>query len=624
MAGVESPEVRGAQAGRYWLASVLSRQRRELPLCTDSREEGFLLKQYSQFHVDESQPWLQPEAGWPPEVSKNLDFPRITLYELFSQAVEKYRDRPAIWFLNSFMSYGELSGHVDALASGFHRLGLRKGDVVALALPSCFQYVIAYYACAKLGLIVTGVNPTYKPAEVLHELQLTGARTLVILDALYGTLQAPIAEKHRVDHLIVTNIADLLKVSSLKKWLGKKLKKIPTGRVPAGAISFRDLLRAEPIDAETRVSADDIATYIMTGGTTGIPKAAILTHFNCVSNAIQVEKWIWMKEPGACMVGILPLFHSFGMTAVMNTVLHAGMFMMLFPRPPETEDMLKTICEIGADNQTYFPGAEVIFQRIADFPEISKYPIAKKLRGCISGAGPLHKNVKDRFIAATSALLVEGYGLSEASPVVSGGPLGDIQTTGTIGLPLPGIQWKIMDIETGTKECPAGENGELVVTGPTVMQGYLGNPEETRITIREMDGKQWLYTGDIGFRDENGRVTLNDRKKQLIKVKGYSVFPTAVEELMGANDCVQEVAVAGLPDEQTGEAIKAWVVLKPEWQGKITEAELKEWAKENITHYKVPKHIEFIEEIPKTLVGKVMRRLLQEADPIYKAYHENK
>jgi long-chain acyl-CoA synthetase len=244
------------------------------------------------------------------------------------------------------------------------------------------------------------------------------------------------------------------------------------------------------------------------------------------------------------------------------------------------------------------------------------------LRGCISGAGPLHKTVKDRFERVTSATLVEGYGLSEASPVVSGGPLSDIDTTGTIGLPLTGIEWKIMDMETGTRELPRGESGELVLTGPTVMQGYLKNPQETAATIREWDGKRWLYTGDIGFMDDHGRVTLNDRKKQLIKVKGYSVFPTEVEQLMGPHEGIQEVVVAGLPDKETGESIKAWVVLRDNWKGRITEVELRQWCRDNVTHYKVPKYIEFIDEIPKTLVGKVMRRELQEADPVYKSYHE--
>jgi len=572
--------------------------------------------------VDETKPWLQAEAGWPDKVPKSIDFPRITLYGMLTAAAAKYADRPAAWFLTSFMTYREILGHVDAFAQSLRRMGLQKGDVVALILPSCFQYVVAYYACAKLGVIVTGINPTYKPGEVLHQLKLTGARTLLFLDALYEPLLLPIEKELHVNHWIATNVADLLKVAGWKKWMGRKLGKIPTGPVPAGAVSFLDLLSARPEPLRTEVTPDDVATYIMTGGTTGVPKAAVLSHYNCVCNAIQVGAWMWTMEPGACMVGILPLFHSFGMTAIMNTVLYCGMWMMLFPRPPETEVLVKTICELAPDGQTYFPGAEVMFQRIADFPEIGKYPIAKKLKGCISGAGPLHRNVKERFETLTGARLIEGYGLSEASPVVSGGPISDVDTTGTIGLALPGLAWKIVDMFTGDREMPAGESGELIVTGPTVMQGYLNNPGETAETVRvREDGMRWLYTGDIGFMDAHGRVTLNDRKKQLIKVKGFSVFPTEVEQLMGAHEAILEVAVAGLPDPEAGEAIKAWVVLKDDWAGRITEDDLKAWCKANLTHYKVPRHVEFIREIPKTLVGKVMRRELQENDPLYKAHH---
>ncbi|MFC1822453.1 AMP-binding protein [Thermodesulfobacteriota bacterium] len=580
------------------------------------------MNERTDFHVDETKPWLQPEAEWPEKVPKNYDFPRITLYEMLTESVLKHSDLPAIWFLNSFMTYSELLDHVDAFAAGLDNLGLKKGDVVALALPSCFQYVVSYYACAKLGLIVTGINPTYMPGEALHQLKLTGAKAIIILDALYETLLEPVVNDYDLEHLIVTNVVDLVKVSAFKKWLGKKIKKIPTGQVPENAKSFLDLLNSDSKSKPAGVSTDDVANYIMTGGTTGVPKAAILTHFNCVSNAIQVSLWIWMKETSACMVGILPLFHSFGMSAVMNGTLQSGMWMMLFPRPPETEELLKTICTHAPDHQTYYPGAEVLFQRIAEFPGIKKYPIARKLRACISGAGPLHQNVKERFEKVTGAMLLEGYGLSEASPVVSGAPLGSGKTAGTIGVAMTGIEWKIMDMESGARELPLGESGELVVTGPTIMQGYLNDPEETASTIREFDGKRWLYTGDIGFIDKNGWVTLNDRKKQLIKVKGYSVFPTEVEQLMGVHDCIREVAVAGLPDKDSGEAIKAWVVLKDDWQGKITDEELRLWCKENITHYKVPKYIEFIHEIPKTLIGKVLRRELQEADPVYKAYHE--
>jgi long-chain acyl-CoA synthetase len=572
--------------------------------------------------VDESKPWLQAAAGWPDKVPKNIDFPRITLYEMLAASAAKYSDCKAAWFLDSFMTYGEILGHVDAFAQSLRKLGLRKGDVVALILPSCFQYVIAYYACAKLGVIVTGINPTYKPGEILHQLNITGARTLIFLDALYEPLLKPIEQDLHIHHWIKTNVADLLKLADWKKWMAKKLKKIPTGPVPSESLCFLDLLKAKPEPLRVTVAPDDVATYIMTGGTTGVPKAAVLSHYNCLCNAIQVGAWMWTMVPGACMVGILPLFHSFGMTAIMNTVLYCGMWMMLFPRPPETEVLVKTICEIAPDDQTYFPGAEVMFQRIADFPDVGKYTLSKKLYGCISGAGPLHRNVKERFEKLTGARLIEGYGLSEASPVVSGGPISDVDTTGTIGLALPGLQWKIVDMFTGDREMPVGESGELIMTGPTVMQGYLNNPAETADTVRvREDGLRWLYTGDIGFMDAHGRVTLNDRKKQLIKVKGYSVFPTEVEQLMGAHEGILEVAVAGLPDPETGEAIKAWVVLKDEWAGKVTVEELKAWCKANMTHYKAPKHVEFIKEIPKTLVGKVMRRELQENDPLYKAKH---
>jgi len=318
----------------------------------------------------------------------------------------------------------------------------------------------------------------------------------------------------------------------------------------------------------------------------------------------------------------LPLFHSFAMTTVMNTSVRVGMWMMLFPKPPETGELIKTICRLAPDKQTIYCGAEVLFQRMADYPEIGKFPIARKMRACISGAGPLHRPVQERFEKATNAVIVEGYGLTESSPVISAGPLTDFRTTGTIGLPLPGTEWKIMDIATGTEELPVGEHGELVASGPQVMLGYLNQPKETADTIREWDGKRWLFTGDIGYMDEQGRVTISDRKKQLIKVRGYSVFPKEVEELVGRHESVLEVAASGLPDPETGELIKVWVVLKDNWKGKITEPELREWCKENITHYKVPKLIEFRDDLPKTLVGKVMRRQLMEADPVYMAFHE--
>ncbi len=569
------------------------------------------------FFVDESKPWFRKESGWPDQVPKNFDFPHISVYRMLEESARTREHKPLMWFLDTFMTYGEFHRHVLSVANGLYKLGVRKGDVVALILPNSFQYVISYYACARIGAIVTGVNPTYKPGEVLHQFRLTGVKTVIALDALCQSLVEPILRQHTVDNVITTNIVDMVKMSPLKKWLGKTLKKIPTGQVPPNAIPFTDLVKTDPTPPPVDVSADDVHTYIMTGGTTGVPKAAVLSHFNCVSNAVQIDLWMWFGGDGGCSVGVLPLFHSFGMTSVMNLCVKSGMWMMLFPKPPETHELLKTLCRIAPDGKTFYCGAEVLFQRIADLPGVEKYPLAKKLRCGIAGAGPLHKPVKDRFEAATKAVLVEGYGLSEASPVVCAGPITDYSTTGFIGLPMVGTDWKIMDMETGTKEMPRGESGELWCAGPQVMQGYLNRPEETEETIQIVDDKRWLATGDIGYMDERGLVAINDRKKQLIKVRGYSVFPKEVEELVGNHPSVSEVAAAGLPDPEMGEAIKVWVVLKPDAEGSLSESDLRAWCKENITHYKVPKYIEYRKELPKSLVGKVMRRELQEADPIY-------
>lgn len=570
------------------------------------------------WHVDESKLWFKPESGWPEGVPHNIDFPLISLGDMLDESVKKFPDLKAIWFLGKFMTYRELDGHVNALATAFHKLGFKKGDVISFLLPNSFQYVICYFACQKLGIVGTGLNPTYKPMELLHQIKTTGATCLVVLDNLYESAIAPILKQSNIKTIIATNIADHLPF--LKKTLGKLLKKIPTGPVPADALKYSDLLKTPPAVPKVEINPEeDTATYIMTGGTTGLPKAAILTHLNLVANAIQCQAWLTKLGPGACAVGVLPLFHSFAMTTVMNAIIRVGAWMMLFPRPPDTAELLATIEQIGEDDATIYCGAEVLFKRIADFADLEKYKVMGKLSLCISGAGPLHRPVQEAFEKRTGGKLVEGYGLTEASPVVSGGPLWGKRKIGTIGLPFPGTDWKILDSETSKKELGIGEDqvGEITVHGPQVMKGYLNQPEETADHLIQFEGKTWLLTGDIGFMGEDGQITIKDRKKQLIKFRGYSVFPKEVEELVGGHEAVSEVAAAGLPDADSGEIIKVWVVLRPEFKGKITEKELLEWAKQNMTHYKVPKLLEFRDDLPKTLVGKVMRRTLQEEDPIY-------
>ncbi|MCP4679552.1 MAG: long-chain fatty acid--CoA ligase [Deltaproteobacteria bacterium] len=586
----------------------------------------------NRFHVDESKPWFSKEAGWPDEVPKNLELDNRNLYQVFEDAVGKFRNRRAIWFqpLDATMTYGELKDAVDRIATGLDRQGIKKGDVVAMMLPNSFQYVAGYYACARIGAIASGVNPTYKPGEILHQLKTVGAKVFIVLDALYEEQVAPIFDESPCELLITTNIVDMVRGSGFKKFLGKLLGKIPSGNVPATAVPFKDLLASPPSPPDVTVLPDDIATYIMTGGTTGVPKAAVLTHFNCVNNAKQCRLWIYKVSPGSANVGVLPLFHSFAMTTVMNSSLGYGGWMMLFPRPPETEILVQKIIEIGPPEGTIYCGAEILFQRLTDFMEDSaakeRYgnDLAGKLTLCISGAGPLHRPVQEAFEKHTNARLSEGFGLTEATPVVSCSPFWGERKIGTIGLPFPGTDWKIVDKVDYKTDLGIGEEavGELALAGPQVMKGYLNKPDETAETVVEMDGKMWLLTGDIGFMDEHGRVIIRDRKKQLIKYKGYSVFPKEVEELLAGHPAVSEVAVAGLPDEKSGEVIKAWVVLRNDKKGSIAEKELLTWAKDNMTHYKVPNFIEFRDEIPKSLIGKVLRRELQEADPIWIAAKE--
>ncbi len=586
------------------------------------------------YYVDESKPWFSEEAGWPAEVPKNVEFPNLSLGQMLRESAQKWPNHNVAWFLDTFMTYKQLDDYVDHFASALHKLGVRKGDVVSMLLPNSFQYLVGYYAAARIGAVASGVNPTYKPMEILHQLKTVNSKVLVVLDALYETAIAPIIEESPVEYVVSTNITDLLGLSPIKRFLGKMLKKIPTGAVPAGTLQFKDLIKTPINLPQVTVDAYDVATYIMTGGTTGVPKAAILSHMNCVANSIQCEKWLYKVATGSCNVGVLPLFHSFAMTAVMNCSVRVGAWMMLFPRPPETAELLERIAELGVDEKTMYCGAEILFQRIAEFPGIEDMKINGKLSLCVSGAGPLHRPVQEAFEKRTGARLSEGFGLTESSPVVSAGPFWGNRIVGSIGLPFPGTEWKIMDVENFGKEkelCPVGQEpdqdihiGELCVAGPQVMVGYLNRPDETADTVVEWNGKKWLRTGDIGFLDEMGRGYIRDRLKQLIKYKGYSVFPKEVEELVGQHESVLEVAVAGLPDSETGERIKAWVVLRNEWKGKISEEELMQWCRKSMTHYKVPSFINFIDELPKTLVGKVLRRELQEADPIYIEYHKNK
>lgn len=590
--------------------------------------------------VPEDRIWYKSKF-WPKGVPHQLDYDYNTnLRDLLERAVKNWANDPAICFIaggKSWFTYKEFKEKVDKLATYLASIGVKKGDVVAVHLPNCPQYVIAYYAITSLGAIITGVNPTYAPMEILHQLKLTEAKYLIALDALFEHFVKPIESKVNLQKIIITNLVDEHPgLGGIKKVLGKLLKKIPSAKIDhPKAVQWKDCfglpINVPKVEIKTE---EDAATLIMTGGTTGTPKAAELTHLNVVANAKQCE-FILTKQQAPELgdrvlghktgdVGVLPLYHSFAMTTVLNTSVAAGCYMILFPKPPEAAELLKDLSELPNYNGMVYCAAEILFHRIAQLPQevIEQYPLKGRLELCISGAGPLHDYVRKPFEEKTGAAITEGYGLSEASPVVSCNNFFGEREAGYIGVPAPGTDWMIFDAEDFSKGpiTTKGEEGtgEICVHGPQVMKCYWKNPEQTADNIKDYQGKKWLLTGDIGFMDAEGRIAIRDRKKQLIKMSGHSVFPAEVESLIGQHEAVLEVAVAGLPDEKLGEAVKAWVVLKPEYKGKVTAEELHAWSQENMTRWKAPKYVELIEEVPKNAIGKVMRRHLQEADPLFK------
>ncbi len=590
------------------------------------------------YKVPEDRPWFKSKY-WPKGVPKQLDIDySLSLPDLLDRAVKNWGDSPFLWFLESWITYKEFGNLVDRLATYLHSIGVKKGDVVALVLPNCIQYIVAYYAVVKIGAAVSGVQPVYKALEVLHQVKTINAKYLVVLDSLYAELVKPFIDDGRwnFEKVIFTNIADnATGLSPIKKILGKALKKIPTGKVDhPNAVKWLDALKTAPNPPKISINPEkDIATLIMTGGTTGVPKAAILTHENCFANAKQCEfllvnQKVNPNDPDlghlTGMVGALPLFHSFAMTTVMNVSVASGSWVMLFPRPPPTEEILHHIATIkmpdGSDpNGICYCGAEILFKRIADLPQevLDKFTLKGRLKLCMSGAGPLHEYVREPFERKTGAAITEGYGLTEASPVLTVNNFFGDREPGYIGVPVSGTDVLIFDAADFSKGPikTTGEEGvgEICASGPQVMQGYLNAKEDN---LREWNGKKWLLTGDIGIMTADGRFAIRDRKKQLIKMSGHSIFPSEVEELLGQHPEVSEVAVAGLPDAKTGEAVKAWVALKP--GATVTPDALLAWAKENLTEWKCPKYIEFIPEVPKNLIGKVQRRVLQEADPLFK------
>jgi long-chain acyl-CoA synthetase len=549
-------------------------------------------------------PWIRfYEAGVP----AHLEYPDITLGEALSNTASRFPDHTALIFYGKKISYGQLDALVNRFANALAGLGINQGDRVALMLPNIPQMVIAYYGTLRRGAVAVATNPLYHAHELEVQLKNSSAETLVAVDMFYPAI-SPVLSRTGVKKLILCGIKDYLpfpldllypiKARIEKQWVSVK-------RVPPiyDFLSVISNAGATPVNAA--VSPDDNAILQYTGGTTGTPKGAILTHRNLVANAAQNRDWLTVRKEGEERVlAVIPFFHVYGMTTAMNLAVLIGAQLILLPKF-HTREVLEFINKY---RPTIFPGIQAMYLAIGNYPGIHKYDLTS-IKAAVCGAGPLMHEVQERFEHLTKARIVEGYGLSEASPVTHCNPIFGTRKMGSIGLPFPDTEAKIVDIETGKKEMAVGETGELVLKGPQVMKGYWNNPDETARALRG----GWLHTGDIAKMDDDGFFYIVDRIKDMIKTVGENVYPREIEEVLFMHPKVKEAVVVGIPHEEfLGEKIKAYIVLK---EGETATAEeIIQFCSDQLSKFKVPKEVEFRGQLPKTLVGKVLRRILRDEE----------
>jgi long-chain acyl-CoA synthetase len=544
------------------------------------------------------------------DVPASLDYPAVSLHALLDQSAEVYPDSTATIFFNSKKSYRSLFKDAKRFAAGLRSLGVKQGDKVAIDLPNCPQFLIAFFGALRIGAVVVPCNPLYTPPELRYQLADAGAETIVVLSRIYPVVKAA-REGTKIRNVIVTNIKE--EMPPLLRTLFTLAKEKKDGhRVPfegdPGAIAFQKVLSLGGDDSAAPVNPSDIAVLQYTGGTTGTSKGAMLSHRALVANALQCAAWFGqaMRNGKDAVMGVMPLFHVYGLTTVMNFAVLSGGAIILEPAP-DLEHWMK---DIQRHKPKLFHGSPRIYNGINNSPLAKKYDL-RSIVACISGSAPLLMETARKFRELTGANLVEGYGLTEASPVTHCNPVFDAAKNrfGTIGLTFPDTETRLVDIETGERDVAPGEPGELLIRGPQLMDGYYNKPEETAMALKG----GWLHTGDIATIDADGYVAIVDRKKEMIIVSGYNVYPREVEETLAKHPAVLEAAAIGVPHPMKGEEVKAFVVLKPDQ--KVTPEELIAFCREQLAPFKVPKAVEFRDSLPKTQpVGKILRRQLAEED----------
>ncbi len=535
-------------------------------------------------------------------VRDHIDYPEIPIYKLLEESAKKYPDKVVLVFFGKKITYKELNELSDRIAAFLMDMGVGKGSRVILDLPNTPHYVIAYYGVLKTGATVVQCNPLYTEREIRYIVDNSEAKMGFFVEFVYPRIK-PLLDEGLLEKVIICKIEDYLPfpLNMLYPLKKEKVKIEKRDEV----LYWRDVLKHPPTDKRGDVDPkEDIATFLYTGGTTGVPKAVMSTHYNLVSNAYQVLEWLPDKDPDEVFIGALPYFHSYGMTTSLNAPIAYGATIVLIPDP---RDIKRILAAIQKYKVSIFCGVPTLYNAILNFPDLKKYDISS-IKFCISGAAPLPVEVKREFERVTGGKLVEGYGLSETSPVTHANPLYGVNKEGSIGVPFPDTYAVVVDDEG--RILPIGEIGELAIKGPQVMKGYWKMEEETKKVL--ING--WLLTGDMAKMDEDGYFYIVDRKKDMIIAGGYNIYPREVEEVLYEHPAVVEAAVVGVPDPYRGETVKAYIVLKEDAKGKVSEQDIISFCKERLAAYKVPKIVEFRDELPKSAVGKILRRVLREEE----------
>lgn len=551
-------------------------------------------------------PWLK---HYPNAIPAHLDYEEKPLFTYLQEAAIQHPEKKAIHFLGKTLTYAELYENALKVAHFLHELGLQKGDRVSIMLPNSPQGVISYYGALMAGAIVVQTNPLYMERELEHQLADSGAKYIICLDLVYPKVMK-VKEKSNLEHIIVTGVQDFLPFPKniLYPLVQRKQKKslvVDINYDGTSVHSFMDLVKnGEAIKPDIDVDPmEDLALIQYTGGTTGPAKGVMLTHYNLVANTMQSRTWMYKARYGEeKILGLLPFFHVYGMTTVMNLSIMYAAEMIILPN----FDVKQTLKTIEKQRPTLFPGAPTMYIGLLNHPDIEKYDLSS-IEACISGSAPLPTEVQEQFERVTDGALVEGYGLSEASPVTHANLIWGHRVKGSIGLPFPDTEAACLSEETG-EIAGVNEVGELMVRGPQVMKGYWRRPEETKATFKG----DWLLTGDIGYMDENGYFYIIDRKKDVIIAGGFNIYPREVEEVLYEHESVQEAVVIGVSDPYRGETVKAYVVKKEGAQ--CSEKELDRHCRKALAAYKAPKQYEFRDELPKNTIGKILRRALREEE----------